>query len=200
LFGRPRDVLNFLLFAARRAVAGNRLIETMRRAGGMGAGGISPGGMGPDVTAPTLGAKWDPARLAAVEAEFFALRRRPADLPAAFLAAVEVATGGDTPPLLRAAGVTLANAVMSHPNDLAYHSPHHFAETVLAFGWMCDIARTLGRIDAHEAAWSRWSATTSSMTALPPMAAGWRRWRPRNRSRCWPDRGCHSPTPISCAT
>ncbi len=113
---------------------------------------MGAGGMGPDVTGPALGPKWGAHRLAAVEAEFFALRRRPADLPAAFLAAVEVATGGDTPPLLRAAGVTLAEAVMSHPNDLAYHSPHHFAETVLAFGWMCDIARTLGRIDAHEAA------------------------------------------------
>jgi hypothetical protein len=95
---------------------------------------------------------WGPHRLAAIEAEFFALRRQPADLRAAFLRAIEAATEGNVPPDLREAGLILADEVSSHPNDLPYHSLHHFAETVLVMGWLCGIALRDGRLDARAAA------------------------------------------------
>jgi hypothetical protein len=94
---------------------------------------------------------WGSHRLAAVEAEFFSLRTRPADLPAAFRAAIESAAGIPAPPDLRAAGEALAEAVTRQPSTLAYHNPHHFAETVLVMGWLCAIGRREGRLDARQA-------------------------------------------------
>jgi hypothetical protein len=99
-----------------------------------------------------LDSTWGPHRLAAIEAEFFALRRRPPDLRGAFLRAIEAGTGGDVPSDLREAGSILADEVARHPNDLPYHSLHHFAETVLAMGWLCSIALCDGRLTPRVAA------------------------------------------------
>jgi hypothetical protein len=103
--------------------------------------------MGSDV-APS----WGPTRLAAVEAEFFALRARPADLPAAFLAGVEEATAGAVPEDLRAAGMLLANVVTRTTRPLLYHNAHHFAETTLVMGWMCRLALNDGKLHPRNAA------------------------------------------------
>jgi hypothetical protein len=105
---------------------------------------------------PGADAPWGPRRLASIEAEFFALRRRPADLPAAFAAAVAVATGcdGEGDAAVGSAceaGARLADAVSRAPNNLAYHNPHHFAETVLVMGWLCGMARRAGRLGAAQA-------------------------------------------------
>ena len=100
---------------------------------------------------PATGTMWGPRFLASVEAEFFALRRRAADLTAAFRAAARLAGGDDGPDILVQAGEVLSAAVIRYPNTLAYHNAHHFAEAVLAMGWLCAIARRAGWLDPRAA-------------------------------------------------
>lgn len=112
-----------------------------------------PAGDIPSIGGPAWRAlSWGTARLALVEAAFFALRARPADVPAAFASAMDAATHGEMPVDLREAGERLIDAVTRHPNDLAYHSLHHVAETVLVMGWLCGIALDEGRVEPRAAA------------------------------------------------
>lgn len=92
--------------------------------------------------------------LSAIADRFTALRHRPPDLPGAVTAAFASVAGDERLPELaplRAAGATLAAAIdaaSAGRPELPYHNRHHFAETVLAMGWLCGIARERGLIPA----------------------------------------------------
>lgn len=103
--------------------------------------------------------------LASIEAEFFALRRRPPDLAAAFANAYAHATGNPADalacslghkrvsddPLWRQGQRLVAFVDAANRDDaLAYHNRHHVAEAVLAMGWLCGVARRMGVISPTE--------------------------------------------------
>ncbi len=90
--------------------------------------------------------------LSAIADRFMALRTRPPDLAGAAAAAFAAVAGTDRSPdlpLLRAAGAKLAEEIDKAAGDAAakgrgeppYHNRYHFAETVLAMGWLCSLAR-----------------------------------------------------------
>ena len=89
--------------------------------------------------------------LTAIGERFAALRAAPSDLPGAVATAFATVAGPDPSPELRtmqAAGEKLAHAIdasMQGRPELPYHSRYHFAETVLAMGWLCRVARERGR-------------------------------------------------------
>jgi len=92
--------------------------------------------------------------LSAVADRFTALRTRPPDLPGAVAAALaEVAGPEPSPDLLplQAAGTALAakiDASAAGHKEPPYHNRYHFAETVLAMGWLCSLAREQGLFSA----------------------------------------------------
>jgi len=101
------------------------------------------------------GANFD--TLSAIADRFTALRHRPPDLPGAVAAAFAAVAGAEPLPELaplQAAGVTLAAAIDAAADgrpELPYHNRHHFAETVLAMGWLGGLAREHGLIPASVA-------------------------------------------------
>jgi hypothetical protein len=100
---------------------------------------------------------WRPGLLAAIEAEFFALRRRAPNLAVAYRNAFTHAAGPDAIALLDAifrAGDHLVAAMdhASRDGELAYHNRHHVVEVVLAMGWLCGAARRMGAVSSEEAA------------------------------------------------
>jgi len=98
--------------------------------------------------------------LSAIADRFTALRHRPPDLPGAVAAAFAAVAGPDPSPdlqPLQAAGAKLAAAIDAAADaraaadgrpELPYHNRHHFAETVLAMGWLCSLAREQGLCSA----------------------------------------------------
>lgn len=92
--------------------------------------------------------------LAAIADRFSALRSAPPDLPGAVAAAFGTVAGPEPSPELRtlqSAGDKLARAVDAASQgrpELPYHNRHHFAETVLAMGWLCRVAGERGRFPA----------------------------------------------------
>ena len=92
--------------------------------------------------------------LAAIAERFAALRAAPPDLPSAVAAAFATVAGPEPSPELRAvqaAGEKLAHAIdasAAGQPELPYHNRYHFAETVLAMGWLCRVARERGHFPA----------------------------------------------------
>jgi len=92
--------------------------------------------------------------LAAIAERFAAMRAAPPDLPHAVATAFATVAGPDPSPELRAlqaAGEKLARAIdasMQGRPELPYHNRYHFAEAVLAMGWLCRVARERGRFPA----------------------------------------------------
>jgi hypothetical protein len=92
--------------------------------------------------------------LAAIAERFAALRAVLPDLPGAVAAAFATIAGPDPSPELRtlqAAGEKLAHAIDASAEgkpELPYHNRYHFAETVLAMGWLCRVAHERGHFPA----------------------------------------------------
>jgi hypothetical protein len=92
--------------------------------------------------------------LAAIAERFAALRAVPPDLSDAVAAAFATVAGPDPSPELRtlqAACEKLAHAIDASAQgrpELPYHNRYHFAETVLAMGWLCRVARERGHFPA----------------------------------------------------
>jgi hypothetical protein len=92
--------------------------------------------------------------LAAIADRFVALRSAPPDLPGAVASAFGAVAGPDPSPeqrKLQSAGDKLAHAIDATSEgrpELPYHNRHHFAETVLAMGWLCHVARERDRLPA----------------------------------------------------
>ena len=95
--------------------------------------------------------------LSAIADRFKALRKRPPDLSGAVAAALAEAAGPDPSPdllPLQAAATRLARSIdeaAAGRPEPPYHNRYHFAETVLAMGWLCGLARESGLFSASVA-------------------------------------------------
>jgi hypothetical protein len=92
--------------------------------------------------------------LAGIADRFAALRSAPPDLPGAVAAAFSDIAGPGLSHQLRklwSAGEKLAHTIDATADgrpELPYHNRYHFAETVLAMGWLCRVACEGGRFPA----------------------------------------------------